>query len=578
MLATVNPPDPAPPSRLVSLPAAILERVVPISYAQIGQLLYGQNDLNVIKRISGWRRTDPKFPAAVATGRSPAFDAKAVWKWLEDRQRSADGRTRDSLSAMTELFSADPAATSRRNLLLAVQALRADLGDDRVRRFVMGLAALRRMAEDPDLLRGVEVPRWMLPAAQAKRLVDLAATAATGANGFAAAVSKALPAWSWLNADAVSPELLALTVQSLRGFPLTDLAASVEGALDSEDVSASPHLTATSTSGHAAKLVGLIAQNLTQINTTQINSTQINSTRPARVTRTVYDPAIGEGRLLSMLGRDRSIAWKMSGQDCDLEAVDMATARLIAAGCEVDLRVTPDSLHEDQFAGQTFDLVVADPPLPPTGSGRSRRRLPEMGPWWQHISEKLAGPTARAVILSTDQPGSQPPDEWLTSGQLLAVVETGERMRRDVPGLTVLWVLKGPEVNGDSDGGGVPRVICIAPDPTAPMDPQLAEPDSRLQMLAEITTDLLTKNDSHDESVDHHLAQRVGVRIRFVDSGDTASIRPTGQRVADAGRPDRLAILQTEVAALLADVSEPERQRWMEGLAEMTGSSPQSRH
>lgn len=551
------------PGQLPRLPAAITQRLVPVNYAQIGRLLYGDSDLGVIKRISGWRRTDARFPAAVASGRSPTFDVTAVWKWLEDRQRSADGRTRESLSAMTELFSSDPMSTSRRTLLLSVQAMKTDLGDERVRRLMMGLAALRRMAEDPVALHGVQAQRWFIPPAQAKRLMKLAITPATGSGGVLQALAQAIPAWSWLKtdsstADLLASDVLALATQCINEISLTDLAEAVDLALESEDGSPSPHLDASSTSGDAARLVDLIVRDLYRP----------KAQRSRRVTRTVYDPTVGEGRLLSMLGRDRSVTWKMSGQDCDLDAVDMAAARLIAAGCEVDLRVTSDSLGEDQFAGQTFDLVVADPPLPPTGTGRSRRRQPEMGPWWQHITDKLAGPKARALILSTDQPGSQPPDEWLTAGHLLAVVETGQRMRRDVPGLTVLWVLKGAD---EDDTASSSPVIRIALDPATSTQRQLVEADSSVEMLAKVTTEVLHTVHTADSAVGDLAARYGGVSIRLVDRHDAVAIRPSGQRQVSADTSARLDALQAEAAALLAAVSQDERARWLRDLTDALG-------
>lgn len=551
------------PGQLPRLPAAITQRLVPVNYAQIGRLLYGDSDVGVIKRISGWRRTDARFPAAVASGRSPTFDVTAVWKWLEDRQRSADGRTRESLSAMTELFSSDPMSISLRTLLLSVQAMKTDLGDERVRRLMMGLAALRRMAEDPVVLHGVQAERWFIPPAQAKRLMKLVITPDAGSGGVLQALAQAIPAWSWLEsdsstADLLAPDVLALAAQCINEISLTDLAGAVDLALESEDGSPSPHLDASSTSGDAARLVDLIVRDLYRPKTQ----------RSQRVTRTVYDPTVGEGRLLSMLGRDRSVTWKVSGQDCDPDAVDMAAARLIAAGCEVDLRVTNDSLGEDQFAGQTFDLVVADPPLPPTGTGRSRRRQPEMGPWWQHITDKLAGPKARALILSTDQPGSQPPDEWLTAGHLLAVVETGQRMRRDVPGLTVLWVLKGAD---EDDTAGSSPVIRIAPDPATSTQRQLVEADSSVEMLAKVTTEVLHTVHTADSAVGDLAARYGGVSIRLVDRHDAVAIRPSGQRQVSADTSARLDALQAEAAALLAAVSQDERARWLRDLTDALG-------
>lgn len=552
------------PGQLPRLPAAITQRLVPVNYAQIGRLLYGDSDVGVIKRISGWRRTDARFPAAVASGRSPTFDVTAVWKWLEDRQRSPDGRTRESLSAMTELFSSDPMSISLRTLLLSVQAMKTDLGDERVRRLMMGLAALRRMAEDPVVLHGVQAERWFIPPAQAKRLMKLVITPDAGSGGVLQALAQAIPAWSWLEtdsstADLLAPDVLALAAQSINEISLTDLAGAVDLALESEDGSPSPHLDASSTSGDAARLVDLIVRDLYRPKTQ----------RSLRVTRTVYDPTVGEGRLLSMLGRDRSVTWKVSGQDCDPDAVDMAAARLITAGCEVDLRVTNDSLGEDQFAGQTFDLVVADPPLPPTGTGRSRRRLPEMGPWWQHITDKLAGPKARALILSTDQPGSQPPDEWLTAGHLLAVVETGQRMRRDVPGLTVLWVLKGAD---EDDAAGSSPVIRIAPDPASSTQRQLVEAVSLVEMLAKVTTEVLHTLHTADSAVGDLAARYGGISIRLVDRHDALAIRPSGQRLVSAGTSARLDALHAEVIALLASVSGDERARWLRDLTDALGA------
>jgi hypothetical protein len=560
--------NPSGPGQLPRLPAAITQRLVPVNYAQIGRLLYGDSDLGVIKRISGWRRTDARFPAAVASGRSPTFDVKAVWKWLEDRQRSADGRTRESLSAMTELFSSDPMSISRRNLLLCVQAMKTDLGDERVRRLMMGLAALRRMAEDPVVLHGVQAERWFIAPAQAKnlmkRLLKLAEAPDAGSGGALQALAQSIPAWSWLEsdsstADLLASDVLALAMQCINEISLTDLAEAVDLALESEDGSPSPHLDASSTSGDAARLVGLIASGLNRA-TTQ---------RRGRATHTVYDPTVGEGRLLSVIGQDRSCDWKMFGQDCDLNAVDMAAARLIAAGCEVDLRVTTDTLGEDQFEGQTFDLVVADPPLPPTGTGRSRRRLPEMGPWWQHITAKLAGPQARALILSTDQPGSQPPDEWLTSGHLLAVVETGQRMRRDVPGLTVLWVLKGLD---DNDSASSSPVIRIALDPATSTQRQLMEADSSVEMLAKVTTEVLHSVHTAESAVADLAARYGGVSIRLVDRHDAVAIRPTGQRQVSADTSARLDALQAEAVALLAAVSQDERARWLKDLTDALGA------
>ena len=486
------------------LPAAISARVVPVGYSHIGLLLYGERNLAIIKRVSGWRRTDATFPVALSAGRSPTFNVNEVWEWLRERHGRTDGRTRESIAAMTQLQSDRSSDVARRHLLLAARAIRAETGDDRVRMLIAELAALRRISLGDLPEYGPELSSWLLPPDTAQKILDLAIDPAVNAQDFLLETARAMSSHVQRYEDgaymfdsvatvSVAADLRSLAASAICEFASDELSEAVEMLLSEEEAAASPHFDASSTSGDAAELVAQVAHGLSQ--------------ESPRAWRDVYDPAVGEGRLLSLLARHDQ--WRVFGQDSSLSALRIAAARMMCAGVPADLRLTTDSLKADEFRDQTFDLVVADPPLPAAGSGAARRRTPQMGPWWSHVVDKLAGPHARAVILSTDQRASQPPDEWLASGHVLGVVETGERMRRDAPGNTVLWVLSSSKVEAGE------REL--------------------------------------DQFVRSHLTQSM------LSGADATQTRPRRQSSDTESKVARLGSLRTEVAKLLSELPEPVR-------------------
>jgi hypothetical protein len=487
-----------------ALPAAISARVVPVGYSHIGHLLYGEHNVAIIKRVSGWRRTDATFPVALSVGRSPTFNVNEVWEWLRARHGRTDGRTRESIAAMTQLQSDRSSDVARRHLLLAAQAIRSETGDDRVRLLIAELAALRRISLGNLPEYGRQLSSWLLPPDVAQEIFDLAIDPTVNPEEFLVETARMMAGHVHRNDDgaymfdsvatvSIAADLRSLAASSICELEPNELSEVVEMLLSGEEAAGSPHFDVSSTSGDAAQLVAQVVQGLRQDS--------------PGVWRDVYDPAVGEGRLLSLLARHED--WRVFGQDSNLSALRIAAARMICAGVPADLRLTTDSLKADEFRHQTFDLVVTDPPLPGAGSGSARRRTPQMGPWWSHVMDKLAGPYARAVILSTDQRASQPPDEWRASGHVLAEVETGVRLRRDAPGNTVLWVLSGSKVEA-----------------------------------GERELDLL---------------MRSTLMHQMLSGADTTQIPPHRSRSDSESKVARLATLRTEVAKLLSELPEPVR-------------------
>ena len=126
---------------------------------------------------------------------------------------------------------------------------------------------------------------------------------------------------------------------------------------------------------------------------------------PTRGPESVFDPAAGTGGFLlaaaQLWSDDRSVGTKspvvgLFGQEINRSAWRTAKQRFLVHGYECTL-VLGDSLREDAFSGQRFDLVVADPPygqrLEPfkTGEPDSRWVLGERGgknadlAWLQHV-------------------------------------------------------------------------------------------------------------------------------------------------------------------------------------------------
>lgn len=430
-----------PGVRIPELPEAIAHRVVPVNYAHISCLLYGYDSTALTKRISGWRRSDADFPPALSGGRSPAFDAKEVWRWLTRKARSADGRTQASLNDMTHLQPNTLGAVARRHWLLASVALRHETGDVQARHWMTALAALQgiRLGTSGALGPGIKPHVVTSPAAQL--LLEQACDERLDAQSFMLRSAKALKgnrATAHNDREAVRP----LDVLSQFEVP-TDLRVLAAGALseispelvstfadlvfDSDEGSVSTHLDTTSTSAEAVQFIaGLVASLAEAL---------------GRTWTSAYDPAAGEGNVLAALAAHHP--WEVYGQDADANALQLAGARLLTTHAAVDLRLTHDTIGSDRFPGLLVDVVVADPPQP----ARRQRAHDHLDEWWRHIHAKLANEQSLAFVLTSDQPQAQPSDEVIASGHVLAVIETGQRLRRDTPGHTVLWVLTPQRMN-----------------------------------------------------------------------------------------------------------------------------------
>lgn len=434
--------------RLPDLPPAITARVVPVGYAHIAQLLYERgphtDDVALTKRMSGWRRTDPDFPPALSSGRSPTFDVRDVWRWLDSKARSGDGRVQASLRDMTKLQPNSPHATTERHWLLAGLALRYETGDLRARHWMTALAALRAVASYPTGLVSDQLARHLPNAEQARKLLQAAADAQVTSEAFIQRVAEALPAQPAVNTEpgttpnplvalgqyTVPSDLRALAASTLLEVPQAELTVLAESTLASDEGSVSSHLDTTSTSPEAAELIVGLVDALGE--------------RLGRRWTTAYDPAVGEGHLLATLAsRTPQHPWTLFGQDADAEALQLAAGRLLATGCEFHVQLTPDTLEHDRFRDQRVNVVVADPPQP-TRRSRLHQHLDQ---WWQHIIDKLADDGSMAFVLTSDQPEAQPSDDVIASGHVLAIIETSHRLRRDTPGRTVLWVLTAQEVH-----------------------------------------------------------------------------------------------------------------------------------
>jgi hypothetical protein len=420
---------------LPELPEAITARVVPVGYTHIALLLYGDTDVAHTKRISSWRRSDPEFPPALTAGRSPTFDAKGVWQWLARKARSSDGRTQASLRDMTQLQPNTPGAAAMRHWLLAGLAMRYITGDAGTRRWMTSLAALAAVSRGDGVVE-CNVLRLLPPPATAQSLLVAGADPQMSGAQWVSMLAAELPARPVVDpgahtpnplvalADATVPvDLRTLAAQAAMSAPPHDLPRFTELILAGDDGSSS-HVDATSTSPEATQfIVGLV---------------EGAGERLGRTWTTAYDPASGEGHLLAALAtRREGRRWTLYGQDADTESLQLAAARLLTTGAGFDVRLTDDTIEHDQFRDLTVDVVVADPPQPT----RRLRTHDHMDDWWQHVLEKLADEQSMAFVLTSDQVQAQPSDELIASGHVLAVIETGQRLRRDTPGHSVLWVL-----------------------------------------------------------------------------------------------------------------------------------------
>ncbi|MGC5002351.1 N-6 DNA methylase [Streptomyces sp. DT203] len=132
----------------------------------------------------------------------------------------------------------------------------------------------------------------------------------------------------------------------------------------------------------------------------------------------LYDPVCGSGGLLLKAdeymqahgGQTGELA--LYGQDSSRTAVETAAVNLAVHGVEGSLRGPSSSLTDDQFANQTFDVIVANPPFNQAGwshGGRGfdrgwRYGIPPEGnanfAWAQHVVSKMS-PTesGRGVLL-----------------------------------------------------------------------------------------------------------------------------------------------------------------------------------
>lgn len=427
---------------LPELPEAITARVVPVGYTHIALLLYGDTDVAHTKRISSWRRTDPDFPPALSAGRSPTFDAKGVWQWLARKARSGDGRTQSSLRDMTQLQPNVPGATTMRHWLLAGLAMHHQTGSVGTRQYMTSLAALAAVAKGKGG-HNLGMSRPLPDAVVAQRLLSVAGDDHVMQVDFVQTLVAELPRrpafdqgaptpnpFAALADDTVADDLRGLAARAIDAAPAGQVALMAQLALVGDDGSLSAQLDATSTSPEATQfIVGLIDG---------------VAERLGRTWTTVYDPAAGEGHLLSALAmRREGRRWTLYGQDADAESLQLAAARLLTTDVGFDVRLTDDTIEHDQFRDLRADVVVADPPQPT----RRLRTHDHMDDWWQHVMSKMADEQSMAFVLTSDQVQAQPSDDEIASGHVLAIIETGQRLRRDTPGHSVLWVLTPQRVN-----------------------------------------------------------------------------------------------------------------------------------
>lgn len=346
--------------------------------------------------VTNWRVRSSRFPEPKVGGTQPRFDLDEVMQWL--RHDAPRGRVAPEV---------DPDWLWPR----LVDAFAREAGMTDVRPLLAALVAVRHVVADSDDWR--------------------------------AFVSTGDPAALRRAAKAVERRTPALRDELVRRL-------ATQGSIDY-----TPHLavvldaSAAGSERHLAAVLDLEASTgrRPSVRTRAALTGSMIGLADLRPHDRVFDPACGVGDLLVECAQ-RGVA-HVCGQDLDGEATFLATVRLTLLGA--DARVAPaghDSIVDDQFATQRFDLVVVDPPVGDAA--------PPLGRWLEHALDHLA-PEGRVVIsmplheLVPVRAARRRPDRRLVdllgkvavSTPLCAAVVVARGGRADVTGPVVVLGLGG---------------------------------------------------------------------------------------------------------------------------------------
>lgn len=382
-----------------------------ITTREIADLAANGNSSTVV----GWRNRYATFPPPITPGRTPLFDADAVFAWLQDdAPRSTTSPvifsppdSRWWWAKAAEAFRRlHPGGTGRSYLAALVllhQVLRGDV---------------RAIALSPDeppepWIGGVD------PAAGAERVeIDHPALRGLLADPLRA-----------LEVDPSHLAELSTRLQAADGsVPSSQL---LEIALGPEDGTAISANWLTTTSTDLSQLIASIA---------------LSDGRRLRV----LDPAAGEGRLLLRCARvaeQRDIAVELFGQELDADPWRIARTAALLEPVEANLaQPGHDSITDDQWPDLRADLVVIDPPVQPAA--------PALDRWLVYATTHLADHGRAAIVLPASavvpvraarkRPShalQQMITELAKRGQVEVVLLLPRRARADVVGPVTIWLI-----------------------------------------------------------------------------------------------------------------------------------------
>lgn len=287
--------------------------------------------------VTNWRARSSRFPEPKVGGTQPRFDLDEVMQWL--RHDAPRGRVAPEV---------DPDWLWPR----LVDAFAREAGVADVRPALAALIAVRHLVADGDDWRGFV------------------------SSGDPAALRRAARA-----AERAAHGLRDELVRRLAVSGTADYTAHLAVVLDASVSGSERHLAAVldleASTGRRPSVRTRAALTGSMIGLAEV-----------RPRDRVFDPACGVGDLLVECTQ-RGVG-SVCGQDVDADATFLATVRLTLLGA--DVRLAPaghDSIVDDQFATQRFDLVLVDPPVGDAA--------PPLGRWLEHALDHLA-PEGRLVI------------------------------------------------------------------------------------------------------------------------------------------------------------------------------------
>lgn len=294
--------------------------------------------------VNQWRkRSSDPFPAPVVGGRSPRFDAVEVLPWLWDRDLLTRDRPgpawfwRQAVRTLPAAIEHDERAHLR-NYLAAMVMVAVQVRD-------AGGALGSTSADLADVARALESQHPELRGL----LIDALAQITPGADVVA------------LLCRTLSAALVASTAE--------DPSSTAPGLLDDALVALAELWPETAVSH--LMLVDLVAT--------------ITASWPAS---TALDPACGEALVLTELAQSRRPRFRAVAVERDHGAAATARIRFALRGLPVDVR-TGDAFDVLASEGETFDLVVLDPP--------AGRGIPGLSQWLALVDRVLER-TGRAAV------------------------------------------------------------------------------------------------------------------------------------------------------------------------------------